>query len=429
MSIAVERIEDNQVVLSFTASKEEVAKAHEDAYKKIVSKVKINGFRQGKAPRHIVERQIGKEAITQEAFDIFANKAYTDALKANELHPISDPEIMDMDFAEGKDASFKIKVTVKPEAVLGEYKGIVMKKDEAKLEEGAVDKAIAELQKSHSTMEVVAEGAEAQKSDVVMIDFAGSIDGVPFDGGEGKSYPLELGSNSFIPGFEDQLVGVKAGEERIVKVQFPAEYGVEALAGKDAEFKVNVHEIKRRQTPELNDEFAKTVNFDSVEALKEGTAKKLQDAATEQAENKYREEIIKKVVDEAQVEIPKILIDEKVDNMVAEMAFSIEQRGLKIEQYLQFMGQTMDEFKASRREAAEEQVKTELVLDTVCKLENIELTNEELGAEIVRLAQMHGATPKQVQDVLKEQGTFGVLIGNILRRKAASLIIDSAKAE
>lgn len=429
MSIAVEKIEDNQVVLSFTASKEEVAKAHQDAYKKIVSKVKINGFRQGKAPRHIVERQIGKEAITQEAFDLFANKAYSDALKANELIPITDPEVMDMEFAEGQDASFKIKVTVKPEAVLGEYKGIVMKKEEAKLEDDAVEKAIADLQKSNSTMEVVAEGEAAQKSDVVMIDFAGSIDGVPFDGGEGKSYPLELGSNSFIPGFEDQLIGVKAGEEKIVTVQFPAEYGVEALAGKDAEFKVTAHEIKRRQTPELNDEFAKTVNFETVEALKEGTQKKLQDAATEKAENEYREAIIKKVVDEAQVEIPKILIDEKVDNMVAEMAFGIEQRGLKMEQYLQFMGQTMEEFKASRREAAEEQVKTELVLDTICKLENIELTNEELGSEVVRLAQMHGATPKQVQDVLKEQGTFGVLVGNVLRRKAASLVIDSVKAE
>lgn len=429
MSIAVEKIEDNQVVLSFTASKEEVAKAHQDAYKKIVSKVKINGFRQGKAPRHIVERQIGKEAITQEAFDLFANKAYSDALKANELIPITDPEVMDMEFAEGQDASFKIKVTVKPEAVLGEYKGIVMKKEEAKLEDDAVEKAIADLQKSNSTMEVVAEGEAAQKSDVVMIDFAGSVDGVPFDGGEGKSYPLELGSNSFIPGFEDQLIGVKAGEEKIVTVQFPAEYGVEALAGKDAEFKVTAHEIKRRQTPELNDEFAKTVNFETVEALKEGTQKKLQDAATEKAENEYREAIIKKVVDEAQVEIPKILIDEKVDNMVAEMAFGIEQRGLKMEQYLQFMGQTMEEFKASRREAAEEQVKTELVLDTICKLENIELTNEELGSEVVRLAQMHGATPKQVQDVLKEQGTFGVLVGNVLRRKAASLVIDSVKAE
>lgn len=429
MSVAVEKIDNNQVILSFTATKEEVSKAHQDAYKKIVKQVKINGFRQGKAPRNIVERQIGKEAITQEAFDLFANKAYSEALQANELRPISDPEVMDMNFVDGQDASFKIKVTVKPDATLGEYKGIVMKKEDAKLEDGAVDKAIADLQKANSTMEVVAEGTEAQNSDVVMIDFAGSVDGVPFDGGEGKSYPLELGSNSFIPGFEDQLIGIKAGEEKIVKVQFPAEYGVEALAGKDAEFKVTAHEIKRRQTHELNDEFAKTVNFETLDALKESTEKKLQDAANEQAENKYREAIIEKVVAEAQVEIPTMLIDEKVENMIAEMAFGIEQRGLKMEQYLQFMGQTMDEFKASRRETAEEQVKTELVLDTVCKLEKIELTNDELGSEIVRLAQMHGATPKQVQEVLKEQGTFGVLIGNVLRRKAASLIIDSAKAE
>lgn len=429
MAVELEKIENSQTVFTFTVNKEEIAKAHDAAYKRIVGKIKINGFRQGKAPRHIVEAQVGKEALREEAFDIYANKAYNAALKEHDLTPVSDPEVLDVVFEEGQDGSFKIKATIKPEANVGEYKGVVVAKPSAELEADAVDNAIADLQKNNSTMAVVEGDEVAGKSDVVMIDFAGYIDGEAFDGGEGKSYPLELGSNSFIPGFEDQLLGAKTGEERLVKVQFPADYGMEAMAGKDAEFKVTVHEIKRRQLPELNDEFAKTVNFDSVEALREATQKRLQDAATEQAENKYREDIIHKVVDAAEVEVPAIMIEAKLENMVAEFALTMEQRGLNMDQFLQYTNQTMDAFKAARRDSAVEQVKAELVLDTICKLEKIELTNEELSAEIIRLSQLHGATPKQVQEVLKEQGTFGVLIANVLRRKAATLIIDNAKAE
>lgn len=429
MGVSVERIDNNQVVLSFVATKDEVAKAHLEAYKKIVNKVKINGFRQGKAPRHIVELNIGKSAISEEAFDIFANKQYNEALKANDLYPVSDPEVTDIVFEEGKEGSFKIKTTVKPDAEVGEYKGVVVTKGSLDLPADALDKAIEDLQKTHSTMEPVSAEEAAGTKDVVMIDFAGFIDGIPFDGGSGKSYPLELGSNSFIPGFEDQLLGSKAGDERTVKVQFPADYGMEPLAGKEAEFKVVVHEVKRRQMPELNDDFAKSVDFDTMDSLKANTLEKLQTAHEEQIENKFREDVLKKVIESSSVDIPEVMISEKIDNMVAEFAMSMEQRGLKLEQYLEYTKQTVEQFKESKKLAATEQVKTELILDTICKLEKLELTNEEVGTEIVRLAQMHNATPKQVQEILKEQGTMGVLLANTLRRKAVNLIIESAKAE
>ena len=226
MGVSVEKIEQNQVVFSFTATQEEVAKAHDAAYKKIVNKVKINGFRQGKAPRHIVETQIGKGAIAQEAFDIYANKQYSEALKANDMFPVSDPEVSDIVFEEGQEGSFKIKTTIKPDAELSEYKGVVVAKESAEVSEEALAQAIEDLQKSHATMEMVDAQEVAGKSDVVMIDFVGYIDGIPFDGGAGKSYPLELGSNSFIPGFEDQLLGVKAGDERTVKVPFKWLYDI-----------------------------------------------------------------------------------------------------------------------------------------------------------------------------------------------------------
>ena len=333
-----------------------------------------------------------------------------------------------MNFEEGSEASFKIKVTVKPEAEMGDYKGLVVDKKVVEITDEEVSKALADLQNSHATMNIVTEG-KTEKGDVVMIDFAGSIDGVPFNGGEGKSYPLELGSGSFIPGFEEQLIGFETGSETVVKVTFPADYGLPELADKAAEFKVTIHEIKRKQLPELNDDFAKEVSFDNLEALKADTLKKLQETAKQNAENEYKDTLVKTAVENAKVEVPKVMIDAKVDNMLAEFAMSLEQRGWKLEQYLQYMGKSIEEFKEMRREAAAEQVKTEIVLDTIAKLEDIAVTAEEIEAEMQVLASIHNAKYEDVKKVIEGQGNIGMLITNIMRRKSAELIINAAKAE
>lgn len=428
MSSVMERIENNQVVITFTVEKEEVAVAFDKAFKTVANKINVPGFRKGKAPRSILEKKVGKGPIIEEAFDLVANKKYGEALKEHNLYPIDNPEVTEMNFEEGSEASFKIKVTVKPEAEMGDYKGLVVDKKVVEITDEEVSKALADLQNSHATMNIVTEG-KTEKGDVVMIDFAGSIDGVPFNGGEGKSYPLELGSGSFIPGFEEQLIGFETGSETVVKVTFPADYGLPELADKAAEFKVTIHEIKRKQLPELNDDFAKEVSFDNLEALKADTLKKLQETAKQNAENEYKDTLVKTAVENAKVEVPKVMIDAKVDNMLAEFAMSLEQRGWKLDQYLQYMGKSIEEFKEMRREAAAEQVKTEIVLDTIAKLEDIAVTAEEIEAEMQVLASIHNAKYEDVKKVIEGQGNIGMLITNIMRRKSAELIINAAKAE
>ena len=428
MSSVIERIENNQVVITFTVAKEEVAAAFAKAFKTVGEKVNVPGFRKGKAPRNILEKKVGKGPIVEEAFDLVANKKYGEALKEHSLYPIDNPEVTDMKFEEGAEASFKIKVTIKPEAEMGEYKELVVVKKSVEITEEEINAALADLQNTHATMSIITD-SKAEKGDVLMIDFDGSIDGVPFNGGEGKSYPLELGSGSFIPGFEEQLIGFETGSETVVKVTFPADYGLPELAEKAAEFKVKIHEIKRKQLPAINDDLAKELSFDNLEALKADTLKKLQETAEKNAESEYKDTLVKTAVDNAKVEIPAVMIDEKVENMLAEFAMSLEQRGWKMDQYLQYMGKSVEEFKEMRREAAVEQVKMEIVLDTIAKLEDIAVTAEEIEAEMHVLASVHNAKYEDVKKVIEGQGNIGMLITNIMRRKSADLIINTAKAE
>ena len=428
MSSVIERIENNQVVITFTVAKEEVSAAFAKAFKTVGEKVNVPGFRKGKAPRNILEKKVGKGPIVEEAFDLVANKKYGEALKEHSLYPIDNPEVTDMKFEEGAEASFKIKVTIKPEAEMGEYKELVVVKKSVEITEEEINAALADLQNTHATMSIITD-SKAEKGDVLMIDFDGSIDGVPFNGGEGKSYPLELGSGSFIPGFEEQLIGFETGSETVVKVTFPADYGLPELAEKAAEFKVKIHEIKRKQLPAINDDLAKELSFDNLEALKADTLKKLQETAEKNAESEYKDTLVKTAVDNAKVEIPAVMIDEKVNNMLAEFAMSLEQRGWKMDQYLQYMGKSVEEFKEMRREAAAEQVKMEIVLDTIAKLEDIAVTAEEIEAEMHVLASVHNAKYEDVKKVIEGQGNIGMLITNIMRRKSADLIINTAKAE
>ena len=428
MSSVIERIENNQVVITFTVAKEEVSAAFAKAFKTVGEKVNVPGFRKGKAPRNILEKKVGKGPIVEEAFDLVANKKYGEALKEHSLYPIDNPEVTDMKFEEGAEASFKIKVTIKPEAEMGEYKELVVVKKSVEITEEEINAALADLQNTHATMSIITD-SKAEKGDVLMIDFDGSIDGVPFNGGEGKSYPLELGSGSFIPGFEEQLIGFETGSETVVKVTFPADYGLPELAEKAAEFKVKIHEIKRKQLPAINDDLAKELSFDNLEALKADTLKKLQETAEKNAESEYKDTLVKTAVDNAKVEIPAVMIDEKVNNMLAEFAMSLEQRGWKMDQYLQYMGKSVEEFKEMRREAAVEQVKMEIVLDTIAKLEDIAVTAEEIEAEMHVLASVHNAKYEDVKKVIEGQGNIGMLITNIMRRKSADLIINTAKAE
>ena len=427
MNVTVERVE-NEATLKITAPAAEVNAGYKKAVKKIADQVNIPGFRKGKAPRAIIEMHYGKEAVKQEAFEIVANKAYSEALEQEKLIPVSDPKVEESVFEEGKDMELTIKVTLKPEPELGEYKGLHVDKKEVEITDEQVDAQIKDMMGRDAKMVVAEEGAVIEKGDFAIIDFAGTVDGEPFSGGEGKGYPLEVGSNSFIPGFEDQLVGLSKGDSTDVEVTFPEEYFVKDLAGKEAIFKVNIQDVKRKELPELNDEYvASKTDFKTVEELRANYKERMQKAAEANAKAEYEHELIDLAVANAKFSVPEIMIEDKISQMVDEMKMSLESRKMSLDMYMQYTGLDMAKIRENQRPVAEENVKTDLVLDAIAKAEDIQVDMADVDAEIAAISAQHGAAPEEVKKIIKGNGTMGLLLANILRRKAAHVVIDSAK--
>lgn len=427
MNVTVERV-GNDATLKITLPAEEVNKGFKKAVAKIAGQVNIPGFRKGKAPRNIIEMHYGKEAVKQEAFELVANQCYTEALEQEKLIPVSDPKVEDSVFEENKDMELTIKVTLKPEVKLGDYKELHVEKEAVEVTDEAVEEQVQGLRSRHAKMVEAEEGAVIEKGDFAIIDFAGTVDGEPFSGGEGKGYPLEVGSNSFIPGFEDQLVGLKKGDSTDVDVTFPEEYFVKELAGKQAIFKVNVQDVKRKELPELTDEYvAANSDCKTVEELRASYKERMQKAAENNAQIAYEKALIDLAVANAEFEVPEIMIEDSVTQMIDEMRMSLEARKLTLEQYMQYSGIDMKQLRERQHDAAVENVKTDLVLDAIAKAENIQVSMEDVDSELSAIASQHGATLEDVKKIIKSNGTMGLLLANILRRKAAHVIIDSAK--
>ena len=427
MNVTVERVE-NEATLKITAPAAEVNAGYKKAVQKIADQANIPGFRKGKAPRAIIEMHYGKEAVKQEAFEIVANKAYSEALNQEKLIPVSDPKVEESTFEEGKDMELTIKVTLKPEPELGEYKGLHVEKKEVEVTDEQVDAQIKDMMGRDAKMVVAEEGAVIEKGDFAIIDFAGTVDGEPFSGGEGKGYPLEVGSNSFIPGFEDQLVGLSKGDSTDVEVTFPEDYFVKDLAGKEAIFKVNIQDVKRKELPELNDEYvASKTEFKTVEDLRANYKERMQKAAEANAKAEYEHELIDLAVANAKFSVPEIMIEDKISQMVEEMNMSLESRKMSLDMYMQYTGLDMAKIRENQRPVAEENVKTDLVLDAIAKAEDIQVDMADVDAEIAAISAQHGASPEEVKKIIKGNGTMGLLLANILRRKAAHVVIDSAK--
>ena len=427
MNVTVERVE-NEATLKITAPAAVVNDGFKKAVAKIANNVNIPGFRKGKAPRNIIEMHYGKEAVKQEAFEIVANKAYSDALDQEKLIPVSDPKVEESTFEEGKDMELTIKVTLKPEPELGEYKGLHVEKEAVEVTDEAVEDAVNELRKRNAKMVAAEDDAVIEKGDFAIIDFAGTVDGEPFSGGEGKGYPLEVGSNSFIPGFYDQLVGLKKGDSTDVEVTFPEEYFVKELAGKEAVFKVNIQDVKRRELPELTDEYvAANSDFKTVDELRANYKERMQKSAEENAKVAYERALIDLAVANAKFTVPEIMIEDRISQMVDEMKMSLESRKMTMEMYMQYTGMDMAKIRENQRPVAEENVKTDLVLDAIAKAENIQVDMADVDAEIAAIASQHGASVDEVKKIIRNNGTMGLLLANILRRKAAHVVIDSAK--
>ncbi|SFA73721.1 trigger factor [Selenomonas ruminantium] len=426
MKVTVENGENQQVTLTVEVEAAEVSKAVEKAVKRLSNRVNIPGFRKGKAPRKIIERNVGMDAIMQEAFDIVGPKAFADALEEQKIEPVSRPQIDIETLEDGKDLVFKATVTPRPEVKLGEYKGLKVEKKVEAVTDEDVEKQLKTFQDRQGKMVDAPEGSAVKDGDFTTLDFEGFVDGEAFEGGKGQDYPLQIGSGSFIPGFEDQLVGAKIGEEKEVNVTFPEEYHAKELAGKAAMFKCTIRSIKQKELPAMDDELAKKVSkFETLEELKADVRKNLEENAARKAENDQKAAAIDMATSNITVDIPAVMIDNRVEGMIREMAMRLEQQGMSFDAYLQYAGTDINKIREDYRETAEKNVRTDLMLEEVAKAEDIKVEAKDLDAEVAGMAAAYGATPQQVQKIIKEQGRIGDLAATVLRKKTAQFIIDS----
>ena len=380
MSYTVEKISGNKVKLTFVESAEAFDAAMQKAYLKNRGKINVPGFRKGKAPRKLIENMYGESVFYDDAFEIVAQPAYDEALKADAIAAVDRPEVDIQQIGAGQELKFTIEVFVKPDITLGEYKGVAVEKNVQPVTEEAINARIdSDVERASTTQDVTDRPVQAQ--DTVNLDYAGSVDGVPFEGGTAQGQTLVIGSNTFIPGFEDQMIGMSIGEEKDLQVKFPEQYHAEELAGKGAVFNVKVNGIQEKIKPELDDDFAADVSeFDTFAAYRQNIVDTLEKNASERAESELEDALVQKVVDAADCDIPNAMIEDEITSMLREMEMRMAYQGLRFEDYLKYTGQTMDQLREQYKSEATNRVKTQLVLEAVAKAESIEPTEEDIEA-------------------------------------------------
>ncbi|MFZ5645285.1 MAG: trigger factor [Bacillota bacterium] len=426
MKATAEKLEKNTVVLEVEVEPEKFEKAINQAYKSIVKKVNIPGFRKGKAPRAIIERYMGKKALYDEAVEIILPEAYVSAVEDTGIEPVAQPELELVQVEEGKPVIFKAKVVVKPEVKLGQYKGLEVEDARKEITDEDVQKELERLQSRHAKLVTMEEGAVVN-GDLVTIDFEGKIDGVPFEGGKADDYTLEIGSGTFIPGFEDQIVGMNINETKDISVTFPEDYGKEELAGKDAVFTVTVKLIKRKELAALDDEFAKDVSeFDTLEELRGDLANKLKQNAEALAKRQMQQAAVSKAVENAEVDIPQEMIESRMEEMIRNMEQRLSGQGLDLDKYLTYTNSNMDELRERVRPDAEQSVMQTLVIDAVAKEENLTVSEEEIGDEIRRMSEEMKQDPEIIRKILEGQNQIDFVKESILREKTIQYLVDQA---
>lgn len=420
--ISCEKLEKSMVELQFSIDAETFKDAVAKAFKRESKKYAVPGFRKGKAPRAMIEKMYGADLFQYDAVNDLFPAAYEEAIKEAGIEVVSapQPEVVSMNEADG--AVLKVKVAVKPEVELGEYAGLEVTKKVKTVDEAQVEAEIKRMQDRNGRL-LTREG-EAQNGDTADIDFEGFVDGVAFEGGKAEHYSLVLGSGSFIPGFEDQILGHKAGDEFDIQVKFPAEYQAEELAGKDATFKIKLHEIKYKELPELDDDFAKDVSeYDTLEQLKDSIRAGIAANNEKQADQQVENDLIEKVVNGMKADVPAAMIESRVDELVQDFEYRIQQQGLKLQDYLKYMGMNMDAFRTQFTEQAEKQVKTRLAMEAVVVKEKIEATEEEFEAEVKRIADAYQMEADKVKSIVDAAAVKADLAVN----KAIDFVKNAAK--
>ena len=425
MSVKIEKTENNnELKLEFTIEAKKFDEGMKKVYEKTAKYINIPGFRKGKAPMAIVEKHYGPEVFYEDTFNEIVPEEYEKELKENGIEAVSRPDIEVKQIGKGQDLIFTAIVQTKPEVKLGKYKGIQIKKVEYNVSDEDINHELGHMAERNSRL-VNVEDRPVEDGDITVIDFEGFVNGVAFEGGKGENYELTIGSKTFIPGFEEQIIGMKIDEERDINVKFPEEYFSEELKGKDAVFKVKLHEIKKKELPELNDDFAKdTSEFDTLDELKASIKEKLEHENKHRAEHEMEDAVVKAAVETVEVEIPSGMIETEIDNMVKDMEARLSYQGVRLEQYLQMVGKSMEDFRKEHEENAKVSVKTRLTLEAIVKAENIEASEEDVNKKIEEMATMYGKTAEE----LKKNEQFVTYVKDSIKNEAViTFLMDNAK--
>lgn len=426
MKISLEKIENNTAHLKFEVDEEQFEQAMEQAYRRNVKRFFVPGFRRGKAPRKLIEMHYGPEVFYQDAAEILLPEAYKKGVEDYHLEPVDQPKYDIEQIEKGKPMIAKAEVVVKPEVKLKEYKGLEVEKVVYNVTEEDVEKELLALQEKNARL-IAVEDRPAQKGDIAVIDFDGKIDGKPFEGGKAENYPLELGSKVFIDGFEEQVIGMNLGEKKDINVTFPEDYKVENLAGKAAVFTVTLKELKKRELSPLDDEFAKDVSeFDTLEELKKDIKNKLEEREKAIEEGSLRSSIIDKLVESAEIDIPRVMIDREIDRLVMDFALDLRIKGYDLKTYMEAAKLSPEDLRNRFHERAVANVKSSLILEKIAKLENIEVTAKETDEEIKKYADMAKKPLEEYKKNLKPEDIAGIKDG-ILTKKIFDFLISNAK--
>ena len=426
MKVKVENVENktNEVKLEFTIEAEKFEEAIQDVFKKNAKYFSIPGFRKGKAPFKMVEKMYGIQIFYEDAFNAIAGKAYEDGIKEKELDVVSKPEIDIVQIEAGKDLIFTAVVSLKPEVKLGKYEGIELKKVEYNVSDEDIEHELGHMSERNARLVTVTDRA-VETGDTAVIDFEGFVNGVPFEGGKAENHELTIGSNTFIPGFEDQIIGMKQEEEKDINVTFPEEYFSKDLSGKPAVFKVKLHEIKKKEMPEINDEFAKDCSeFETLEELKKSIKERIEEQNKSKEKYELEENAIEEVCKNAKLEIPEGMIELEIDNMEKDIESRLSYQGINLEKYLEMIGKTREEFRTEYREQAEKQIKSRLVLEDVAKAAKITVAEEDIAAKISEMAKTYG---KNEDEIKENVGLRQYVEDGLKTEKTINFIIEKAK--
>lgn len=426
MSVQVENLEKNMAKLTIEVSEDKLEEALQKAYLKQKNKISLPGFRKGKVPRNMIEKMYGPEIFFEDAANMLIQENYGAAVDESGADIVSRPSIDVTQIEKGKPFIFTAEVAVRPEVKLGKYMGVTVTKIDTTVTDEEVDEAV-EKERNNNARTITVEDRAIENGDTAVIDFEGFVDGVPFEGGKGENHSLEIGSHSFIDTFEDQLIGKNTGDEVEVNVTFPEEYHAADLAGKPAMFKVKIHEIKAKELPELDDEFAQDVSeFDTLAEYKENLKKNIAERKEAEARRTKEDEAIRKIVEKSSMEIPDAMIDTQVETMIEEFAQRIAQQGLSFEQYMQFSGMTMDKMKDQVRPEAISRIESSLVLEQIAKDENIEVSDADVDAEVDKMASMYGMEADKIKEYMGDAEKESMK-KDLAIQKAVDLIMDNIK--